>query len=130
MNWVVHDVRTVRVLRALPLVEIGVPIADAAQWEKVVSAQVTDCCFVEKCGHRKSLRKQAGCSEALCSFYQFHEPTRAICSGGLDGSVDGYAVLAWAVMAGFVRWYEEPVLRRRDGAQYEEYCRRRAGLDS
>src|SRR5882757_7397856 len=34
-----------------------------------------------------------------------------------------YAVVSWAVMASFVRWYEEPVLRRRYGRQYEEYCR-------
>jgi protein-S-isoprenylcysteine O-methyltransferase Ste14 len=34
-----------------------------------------------------------------------------------------YAVVGWAVMASFVRWYEEPVLRRRYGSQYEEYCR-------
>ncbi len=30
----------------------------------------------------------------------------------LDLWVLSYAVLAWAVMASFVRWYEEPVLRR------------------
>ena len=34
-----------------------------------------------------------------------------------------YGVIAWAVMASFVRWYEEPVLRQRYGRQYEEYCR-------
>jgi protein-S-isoprenylcysteine O-methyltransferase Ste14 len=34
-----------------------------------------------------------------------------------------YAVVAWAVMASFVHWYEEPVLRRRYGSQYEEYQR-------
>jgi protein-S-isoprenylcysteine O-methyltransferase Ste14 len=33
----------------------------------------------------------------------------------------GYGVLAWAVMASFVRWYEEPALLRRYGAQYEAY---------
>ena len=33
-----------------------------------------------------------------------------------------YGVLAWAVMATFVRLYEEPVLRARYGRQYEEYC--------
>jgi protein-S-isoprenylcysteine O-methyltransferase Ste14 len=34
-----------------------------------------------------------------------------------------YAVVSWAVMASFAHWYEEPVLRRRYGQQYEEYCR-------
>jgi len=34
-----------------------------------------------------------------------------------------YGVLAWAVMAAFVRWYEEPALLRRYGAQYEDYRR-------
>jgi protein-S-isoprenylcysteine O-methyltransferase Ste14 len=42
----------------------------------------------------------------------------------LDGWVLAYGVVAWAVMAAFVRWYEEPVLRERYGAQYDEYCRR------
>lgn len=32
-----------------------------------------------------------------------------------------YALVAWLVMAAFVRWHEEPVLRRRFGAQYESY---------
>lgn len=41
----------------------------------------------------------------------------------LDWRVLGYAVVAWAVMASFVHWYEEPVLRARYGRQYEEYCR-------
>ncbi|TDO54273.1 protein-S-isoprenylcysteine O-methyltransferase Ste14 [Kribbella sp. VKM Ac-2527] len=41
----------------------------------------------------------------------------------LDLRVLLYGVLAWAVMASFVRWYEEPVLRQRYGAQYEDYCR-------
>ncbi|TCC15880.1 methyltransferase family protein [Kribbella sindirgiensis] len=41
----------------------------------------------------------------------------------LDWWVFGYGVLAWGVMASFVRWYEEPVLRARYGQQYEEYCR-------
>jgi protein-S-isoprenylcysteine O-methyltransferase Ste14 len=41
----------------------------------------------------------------------------------LDPWLFAYAVAAWAVMASFVRWYEEPVLRRRYGPQYEEYCR-------
>jgi protein-S-isoprenylcysteine O-methyltransferase Ste14 len=39
----------------------------------------------------------------------------------LDPWLLGYAIVAWAVMASFVHWYEEPVLRRRYGAQYEEY---------
>lgn len=41
----------------------------------------------------------------------------------LDWRVFGYGVIAWAVMASFVRWYEEPVLRERYGRQYDEYCR-------
>ena len=32
-----------------------------------------------------------------------------------------YAVAAWAAMATFVRWYEEPVLARRFGASYQRY---------
>lgn len=40
----------------------------------------------------------------------------------LDAWLLGYALFAWAVMASFVRWYEEPVLRERYGSQYEEYC--------
>lgn len=32
-----------------------------------------------------------------------------------------YAALVWAVCAAFVRWYEEPTLRRRYGARYEAY---------
>jgi protein-S-isoprenylcysteine O-methyltransferase Ste14 len=42
----------------------------------------------------------------------------------LDPWILGYAVLAWAVMASFVRWYEEPVLLERYGAQYETYRRK------
>ena len=34
-----------------------------------------------------------------------------------------YAALMWAVMAAFVRLYEEPTLARRYGARYEEYRR-------
>ncbi|GAB3435613.1 methyltransferase family protein [Actinophytocola sediminis] len=34
-----------------------------------------------------------------------------------------YAVVAWAVPAAFVRWYEEPTLTRTFGAEYEEYRR-------
>ncbi|MGW1340458.1 methyltransferase family protein [Kribbella sp. NPDC002412] len=41
----------------------------------------------------------------------------------LDPWVLGYGVLAWAVMASFVRWYEEPALLSRYGAQYEQYRR-------
>jgi protein-S-isoprenylcysteine O-methyltransferase Ste14 len=40
----------------------------------------------------------------------------------LDLGLLAYGVIAWAVMAAFVHWYEEPVLRRRYGSQYEEYC--------
>ncbi len=42
----------------------------------------------------------------------------------LDPWILVYGVLAWAVMASFVHWYEEPVLRERYGRQYEDYCRR------
>jgi protein-S-isoprenylcysteine O-methyltransferase Ste14 len=41
----------------------------------------------------------------------------------LDPWVLGYGVLAWAVMASFVRFYEEPVLRDQYGEQYEDYRR-------
>ena len=34
-----------------------------------------------------------------------------------------YAVVAWAVMASFVHWYEEPVLSRQYGREYEDYRR-------
>ena len=34
-----------------------------------------------------------------------------------------YAVIAWAVPAAFVRWYEEPTLARQFGAEYETYRR-------
>jgi protein-S-isoprenylcysteine O-methyltransferase Ste14 len=33
-----------------------------------------------------------------------------------------YAVALWAITAAFVRWYEEPVLLRRYGDEYERYC--------
>lgn len=32
-----------------------------------------------------------------------------------------YAALVWLVCAAFVRWYEEPTLRRRYGGQYDSY---------
>jgi protein-S-isoprenylcysteine O-methyltransferase Ste14 len=32
-----------------------------------------------------------------------------------------YAALVWALCAAFVRWYEEPTLRRRYGDDYEAY---------
>ena len=35
----------------------------------------------------------------------------------------GYAVVFGATVWAFVRWYEEPILRRRFGAEYEEYRR-------
>src|SRR5579859_4804020 len=35
----------------------------------------------------------------------------------------GYAVAVWVACAAFVRWYEEPVLARRFGAQYDAYRR-------
>lgn len=34
-----------------------------------------------------------------------------------------YAIAVWAGAAAFVRWYEEPALARRFGADYEEYRR-------
>ncbi len=34
-----------------------------------------------------------------------------------------YAAVVWAATASFVRWYEEPALRRRYGTQYEAYRR-------
>jgi protein-S-isoprenylcysteine O-methyltransferase Ste14 len=34
-----------------------------------------------------------------------------------------YAAIGWAGAAGFVRWYEEPALTRRFGAEYEAYRR-------
>ena len=34
-----------------------------------------------------------------------------------------YAATAWLVVAAFVRWYEEPTLARRFGADYEAYRR-------
>ena len=34
-----------------------------------------------------------------------------------------YALLVWAAMVAFVRWYEEPVLAARYGQQYEDYRR-------
>jgi protein-S-isoprenylcysteine O-methyltransferase Ste14 len=33
-----------------------------------------------------------------------------------------YATAVWAVMAAFVRWYEEPWLRERYGLEYDRYC--------
>jgi len=35
----------------------------------------------------------------------------------------GYAAVVWITVASFVRWYEEPALARRFGAQYEAYRR-------
>jgi protein-S-isoprenylcysteine O-methyltransferase Ste14 len=35
-----------------------------------------------------------------------------------------YAAFAFALMAAFARWYEEPVLRERYGVQYDAYCER------
>ena len=34
-----------------------------------------------------------------------------------------YAAVGWAAAAAFVRWYEEPALTRRFGAEYEAYRR-------
>jgi protein-S-isoprenylcysteine O-methyltransferase Ste14 len=39
----------------------------------------------------------------------------------LSASLLGYGVLAWAVMAAFVHWYEEPALARRFGTGYDAY---------
>jgi protein-S-isoprenylcysteine O-methyltransferase Ste14 len=33
-----------------------------------------------------------------------------------------YGLVVWATTAAFVRWYEEPALRDRYGAPYQEYC--------
>jgi protein-S-isoprenylcysteine O-methyltransferase Ste14 len=44
---------------------------------------------------------------------------QAMIFGSLD--VLWYAVALWAVMAAFVRWYEEPVLLQRYGDEYERY---------
>jgi protein-S-isoprenylcysteine O-methyltransferase Ste14 len=33
----------------------------------------------------------------------------------------GYAFAAWAIMAAFVRWYEEPILLKRYGDEYQRY---------
>ena len=33
-----------------------------------------------------------------------------------------YALGVWAIMAAFVRWYEEPLLLERYGDQYQRYC--------
>ena len=33
-----------------------------------------------------------------------------------------YGIAVWAVMAAFVRWYEEPSLRERYGHEYARYC--------
>ena len=41
-----------------------------------------------------------------------------------SGAVLAYAVLLALGFHGFVVLYEEPTLRRRFGAEYEEYCRR------
>jgi protein-S-isoprenylcysteine O-methyltransferase Ste14 len=34
-----------------------------------------------------------------------------------------YAAASWLIAAAFVRWYEEPTLTRRFGADYEAYRR-------
>ncbi|MEV8374109.1 isoprenylcysteine carboxylmethyltransferase family protein [Kribbella sp. NPDC056861] len=39
----------------------------------------------------------------------------------LDPRLLAYGVGAWLVMASFVRWYEEPLLRQRYASQYDEY---------
>jgi protein-S-isoprenylcysteine O-methyltransferase Ste14 len=39
----------------------------------------------------------------------------------LDLALLVYAIGIWAMMAAFVRWYEEPVLRERYASQYDEY---------
>jgi protein-S-isoprenylcysteine O-methyltransferase Ste14 len=33
-----------------------------------------------------------------------------------------YGLAVWAMMASFVRWYEEPWLRERYGPEYDRYC--------
>ncbi|GAA3557297.1 isoprenylcysteine carboxylmethyltransferase family protein [Kribbella ginsengisoli] len=39
----------------------------------------------------------------------------------LDPALLIYGLGAWVVMATFVRYYEEPVLRQRYGSQYDDY---------
>jgi EmrB/QacA subfamily drug resistance transporter len=46
---------------------------------------------------------------------------QALLLGRLELGV--YAAAAWAVMAAFSRWYEQPLLARRFGADYETYRR-------
>jgi protein-S-isoprenylcysteine O-methyltransferase Ste14 len=41
---------------------------------------------------------------------------------GSRGMVE-YTAVAWCVGAGAVRWYEEPVLKRKFGSEYEAYRR-------
>jgi protein-S-isoprenylcysteine O-methyltransferase Ste14 len=38
-----------------------------------------------------------------------------------------YALVLWALMAAFARWYEEPALRAKFGDEYEAYRRRVPG---
>jgi len=33
-----------------------------------------------------------------------------------------YAAVVWVIMAAFVHWYEEPVLLKRYGVEYQRYC--------
>ncbi len=33
----------------------------------------------------------------------------------------GYAITVWAIFAAFVRWYEEPLLLKRYGDDYQRY---------
>lgn len=40
-----------------------------------------------------------------------------------SGALAGYAAVVAAATASFARWYEEPALRRRFGADYEAYRR-------
>jgi len=40
-----------------------------------------------------------------------------------SAALAAYAAGCWLAMAAFVRWHEEPVLRRRFGAEYDAYCR-------
>ena len=51
----------------------------------------------------------------------------ALCGAGLfyrSLALVGYALAFFVVLDQFIRWYEEPTLRRLFGAEYEAYCSR------
>src|SRR5882672_1563286 len=50
----------------------------------------------------------------------------ALCGAGVfyrSIALVGYALVFFVVLDQFVRWYEEPTLRRLFGTEYEAYCR-------